>query len=277
MNRGSPPAITLTTDFGTRDGYLAAMKGVILSACPNARLIDITHDIPPFDVMEAAFVLRQAAPHYPPHTIHLVVVDPGVGSERLGVALQHNSHRYVGPDNGLFALVLESAEPDELVRLDAARIGVSKPPSRTFHGRDIFGPAAARLACGAALSDLGPAIPALQSLHWAIPIDDTHGIRGWVVHVDHFGNCITNISRDLFQRRAAGRQVKCYVGSTILSGLQGTYADRAAGEPVLLFGSSEVLEVAVNQGNAANLLHIRRGMPVNIVFMDASESQAAES
>ena len=247
------------------------MKGVILSACPNARLVDITHNIPPFDVMEAAFVLRQAARHYPPRTVHLVVVDPGVGSDRLGIALRHQDYFYVGPDNGLFALVLETTKPVGLVELDAAKIGIATPLSRTFHGRDIFGPAAARLACGAALSDLGPAASALRSLHWAIPIDDTHGIRGWVVHVDHFGNCITNISREVFQRRVAGRQTKCYVGNTILSGLQSTYTDKAAGEPVLLFGSGEVLEVAVNQGNAARLLHIRRGMPVNIVFMDASE------
>ena len=277
MNRSPAPVITITTDFGTSDGYLAAMKGAVLNACPQARLIDITHDIPPYDVMEAAFVLRQAAPYYPPGTIHLVVVDPGVGSDRLGVALRHQEHFYVGPDNGLFALVLETAEPDELVVLDSTNITPGTPTSRTFHGRDIFGPSAARLACGVALSDLGSPACEMRSLHWAIPIDDTHGIRGWVVHVDHFGNCITNISRRIFERRAAGRLAKCYVGNSILRGLHGTYSDVAAGEPLMLFGSGDVLEVAVSQGNAAGLMHIQRGMPVNIVFMDAIEAPATES
>lgn len=269
MLLGSSPIITLTTDFGTSDGYLAAMKGAVLSMCPQARLIDISHQIPPHDVMEAAFVLRQAVPFFPPETIHLVVVDPGVGSARSGVALKHENQIYVGPDNGLFALVLDTSEPEDLVILDPASV-VDRPLSRTFHGRDLFGPAAARLACGALLSDLGERSLTLSSLHWAIPIDDMHGIRGWVVHVDHFGNCITNISRSVFELRVAGRQTKCYVGSTILQGLQGTYSDVAAGEPVMLFGSSDVLEIAVNQGHAARLLHVRRGMPVNIVFTDAS-------
>lgn len=270
MLPGSPPIITLTTDFGTSDGYLAAMKGAVLSVCPQARLIDISHQIPPHDVMEAAFVLRQAIPFFPPKTIHLVVVDPGVGSARPGVALSHENHIYVGPDNGLFALVLDTAEPENLVILDPASVGGGSSISRTFHGRDLFGPAAARLACGASLSDLGQRTGTLCSMHWAIPIDDMHGIRGWVVHVDHFGNCITNISRSVFELRVAGRQTKCYVGSTILHGLHETYSDVAAGEPVMLFGSGDVLEIAVNQGNAASLLHVRRGMPVNIVFTDAS-------
>lgn len=277
MTRGTSPVVTLTTDFGTSDGYLAAMKGVMLQQCPHARLIDITHDIPPYDMMEAAFVLRQAAVYYPPGTVHLVVVDPGVGSNRRGVALRHENYCYVGPDNGLFALVLETTDPDELVVLDSAAVDLGTTPSRTFHGRDIFGPTAARLACGITLSNLGVAAQSLCPLHWAIPIDDTHGIRGWVVHVDHFGNCITNISRSIFERRVANRQTKCYVGNTILNGLKGTYADVANGEPVLLFGSGDFLEVAINRGNAASLLHIRRGMPVNIVFTDASESQATQS
>ena len=262
------PIITITTDFGTKDGYLGAMKGAILAINPYVRLVDITHDIAPFDVMEAAFVLCQTAPFYSENTIHLVVVDPGVGSERRGVALKHKGQYYIGPDNGLFTLVLETAHPEELVVLNNPDMYRQTQLSRTFHGRDIFGPVAAHLACGRSLYELGDSLDALSSLHWAIPIDDTHGIRGWIVHVDRFGNCVTNISRNLFMFRADGRHTKCYVGNTILDQLCTTYSDVDPGESLFLFGSNDLLEIAINQGNAASLLQVRRGMPVNIMFID---------
>ena len=274
MGSSSAPIITLTTDFGTRDGYIAAMKGVMLSICPQARLVDITHEITPYDVMEAAMVLRQSALFFPPDTIHLVVVDPGVGSERRSIALRQNQQYFVGPDNGIFSLVLDTSEPDDLVILNPAIVGIRNLPSRTFHGRDIFAPAAAHLANGKPLRELGEVAERLYTLHWAIPIDDSHGIRGWVVHIDHFGNCITNISRELLEHRAAGRTTKCYVGNTILHEVRGTYSEVTRGEPLMLVGSSDVLEISVNQGNAADLLQIQRGMPVNIVFSSPPAAQS---
>ncbi len=262
------PIITLTTDFGSSDGYVAAMKGTILRICPTARLVDITHHITAYDVMEAAFVLRQATPHYPAGTIHLVVVDPGVGSQRRPVALRYGSHYLVGPDNGLFTLLLDNADPEELVVLNRPRTYCSAQLSTTFHGRDIFAPVAALLASGQPFDTLGSRADTLRPLRWALPIDDDQGIRGWIVHVDRFGNCITNIPHDLFVRRRGSRGVKCYVGNTIIKGVSRTYCDVEPGEPLLVFGSGNHLEVSVNRGNAAELLHIRRGTPVSVVFVD---------
>ena len=260
--------ITLTTDFGLRDAYVAAMKGTMLMICPDIRLIDISHEITSHDVMEAAFVLRQAVPYYPPETIHLVVVDPGVGTERRLIALRSGSHYFVGPDNGIFALLLEDQAPDELVELNRPAFWRIPHPSKTFHGRDVFAPVAAHLAAGRTLAEIGTGIAGLQPLHWALPIDDSQGIRGWIVHIDHFGNCVTNIPRALFDKRRDERALKCYVGNAILDEVYPTYGTVETGEPLLLFGSDDLLEIAVNAGNASDLLDIRRGTPLNIVFLE---------
>lgn len=263
-----PRIITLTTDFGSRDAYVAAMKGVILSICPDARLVDVSHEIAPQDIMEAAFVLRDAVQYFPAGTVHLAVVDPGVGGSRRAVALSAGDQLFVGPDNGLFTLLMGSREPDELVVLSRAEYWRTPAPSTTFHGRDIFAPAAAHLACGKTLQDVGVPSATLEPLYWALPIADEQGVQGWVVHVDRFGNCITNISRALLDGGHEGRTVKCYVGTAIIPNVQNTYGDVASGEPLALFGSSGFLEVAVNNGNASKLFSIRKGASVNIVFTD---------
>lgn len=261
--------LTLTTDFGTRDAYVAAMKGVMLGIAPTTPLVDISHEIYPQDVMEAAFVLRGAVPFFPPGSIHVVVVDPGVGTARRPVALRKGDQWFVGPDNGLFALTLNGEPPDEAVVLDRPEYWRTETPSATFHGRDIFAPVGAHLAAGVPLHDLGAPITDLQRLHWALPIVDSQGVRGWVVHVDRFGNGITNIPQSAFEDTWHARELKCLVGSTILRAIHRTYADVAEGEPLLLFGSSGMLEIAVNGGNASDLLSIRKGASVNLVFLDA--------
>jgi S-adenosylmethionine hydrolase len=260
--------LTLTTDFGLRDAYAAAMKGTILSINPSLRMVDITHQIHPQDIMEAAFVLRAAAPCFPPGTVHLVVVDPGVGTERTPVAVAHGGQFFVGPDNGLFSLVLDGTLPEAVVALDHPAYWRTPAPSTTFHGRDIFAPVAAHLAAGRSLAELGSERTALTPLHWALPIADDQGIQGWVVHVDHYGNCITNITATLFDERRRGRPMKCFAGSALLAEVRPTYASVAVGEPLALFGSTGFLEIAVHAGNASELLGIRKGAPVNIVFVD---------
>ena len=265
--RRMPPLITLTTDFGTRDGYVAAMKGVMLARCPTARFVDVTHAVSPQDVMEAAFVLQTARPYIPAGAVHLVVVDPGVGTGRRAVALRHADHLFVGPDNGVFPLVLDGAAPDALVTLDVPAAWRTPEPSTTFHGRDIFAPVAAHLAAGRALADVGSPLDALKPLRWARPMIDEQGIQGWIVHIDRFGNAISNIPKaTLEQHRPADASIKCVVGSTILSAIHATYGRVAEGEPLLLFGSTGYLEVGVNGGNAAELLDIRKGDRVNLVF-----------
>lgn len=263
-----PPLITLTTDFGTRDAYLAAMKGTLLAMVPEARLVDISHEIAPQDVMEAAFVLRQAFPFFPAGTVHLVVVDPGVGTLRRALALQQGDHRFVGPDNGLFSLLFNGEPPEALVVLDKAAYWRVPVPETTFHGRDVFAPVAAHLAAGRSLPEVGTPVEALLPLHWPRPVADAEGMRGWVLHIDRFGNCITNIAWAEFETWRAQRRVRGYIGNTILRGLYPTYGAVAPGEPLLLFNSSRLLEVAVHSGDAAALLGIRKGDSLNIVFED---------
>lgn len=274
------PLITITTDFGTEDAYVPAMKGTMLSIAPEARLVDVTQEIAPQDVMESAFVLQSAQPFFPAGTIHLVVVDPGVGTDRRAVALQHEDHWYVGADNGLFPLVFNGASPDAIVELDDPDAWRTPAPSNTFHGRDIFAPAAAHLAAGRSLEDIGSPIDTLETLQWARPIAESNSVRGRVVYVDHFGNCVTNIRRSTLAEALeldaeqptvdAFPSVEGYVGTTVLETIHVTYGAVAEGEPLLLFGSTDFLEVGVNGGNAAELLDIRKGDSVKIVFPNAS-------
>ncbi|MEM6785576.1 MAG: SAM-dependent chlorinase/fluorinase [Bacteroidota bacterium] len=269
-----PASLTLLTDFGSQDGYVAAMKGVLLARAPGAVLVDVSHEVPPQDVMAAAFVLRQAWPHFPAGTVHLAVVDPGVGTERHAIAARFGDHLVVGPDNGLFPLAfapaivgdVASAQPDEAVVLDDPSIWRTPTPSQTFHGRDVFAPAAAALAQGAPLAELGRPLDALRPLHWLQPQADAHGIQGWVLHLDRFGNALTNIPRALVEAHADGRAVKGYVGSTILQGIQSTYGAVAEGDPLLLYGSDDLLEVGVRGGSAASLLSLCKGMRVHLVY-----------
>lgn len=259
--------VTLTTDFGLRDGYVAALKGAILQAAPGACLVDVSHEIAPQDVMEAAFVLAQAAPHFPPGTVHLAVVDPGVGTERRAVAAAlADGTRFVGPDNGLLALLAGPEGPAEAVQLDRPGAWREPEPSRTFHGRDVFGPVAGKLAAGAALADVGSPAHDLTPLLWPLPIVDAQGITGMVLHVDRYGNALTNITRDVVAGADVGRQARVILRSAILRGLAPTYGAVAPGEPLALFGSDGRLEVAVRDGNAARLLSITRGDSVTLLF-----------
>jgi S-adenosylmethionine hydrolase len=271
--------ITITTDFGTEDAYVPAMKGTMLSIAPDARLVDVTHAIAPQDVMESAFVLRSAQPYFPAGTVHLVVVDPGVGTERRAVAVRRNDHWFVGPDNGLFPLVFDGEVPDAAVVLDHPDAWRTDTPSNTFHGRDIFAPAAAHLAAGRSLDDIGTPIDTLEPLQWARPIVEPDTVRGRIVHVDHFGNCITNISRSTLADALglpdaaspeAFPSVEGYVGSSVLETIHETYGAVSEGDPLLLIGSTDLLEVAVNGGNAAELLDIRKGDSVEVVVPDAA-------
>jgi len=266
------PIITLTTDFGNRDGYVAAMKGTLLSIAPEAQIVDVTNEVPAQDVMGAAHVMAGVVPYFPAGTVHLVVVDPGVGTERRGIALSVDGHFFVGPDNGLFSLLANRRHPDSIVELDRAAFWLSDRPSSTFHGRYIFAPVAAHLARGRSLEDVGSRIDDITTMHWALPISDRQGIQGWVVHVDAFGNCITNISREAFEAIRENRAFKCYAGNAILDRMANTYARAQPGDNLMLFNSEDALELAINRGNASEMLDIRKGTSVNIVFLDDRQS-----
>ncbi len=251
------PLITLTTDFGQADGYVAAMKGVILSLCPEARLVDISHDIAPQAIRSGAYVLSTAVSYFPGGAIHLVVVDPGVGSARRPVAVQSQRAFYVAPDNGVLTLALEQDPAQGAVHLTNPQFHQPQV-SATFHGRDIFAPVAAHLACGVPLADLGtPLDPAdLIRLPLSAPQRLADGSwQGEVLHIDRFGNLITNIGLPPSDPERLSVEAR----GTRIRGLSRTFADVEAGKPVAYVGSNGYLEIAVRQGNAAALLGLDLG------------------
>lgn len=256
--------ITLTTDFGTQDHYVSAVKAVILGIAPEAHFIDISHHIPPQDIMAGAWVIRNAAFLFPPQSIHVVVVDPGVGTDRHPIALKINDQFFVGPDNGIFSL-LYSEFTYEAYKLNNPEFWRPER-SRTFDGRDIFAPVAAHLFNGVDLNELGEPIKDLVSYHWAVPISDKSGIQGWVIHIDRFGNLITNISEHLLEKTAGRRKVRVYVGNTIIDHMVNTFGDVAPGEPAAFIGSSGMLEVSINKGNAAKMLSVDKGAQISLVL-----------
>jgi len=250
--------ITLTTDFGSADGYVGAIKGVILSLAPGVTLVDITHAVPPQDVRFGAHVLSMAAPYFPAGTIHLAVVDPGVGSARRGLALRTAWATFVGPDNGLFTPFLDQRVACKALTNAAMH---RRPVSPTFHGRDIFAPVAAHLAMGRPLADLGPEITDPSSLLAEAPRRLPNGRwLGEVIHVDRFGNLVTNLA-------LTGANVKqtayVHIAGERLA-VQRTYADGAPGALLALVGSAGYVEIAVREGNAAERLGVRAGAPVEL-------------
>lgn len=250
--------ITLTSDFGLSDPYVGIMKGVILGIAPGARLVDLTHNIPPQDIAAAAYTLQTAAPHFPAGTVHLAVVDPGVGGTRRPLLATTELAAFVGPDNGLFSFALEEAGARAWV-IDRPEYWLPKP-SRTFHGRDIFAPVAARLAAGMAPDALGTPIadPVLLLPARAPERRGNGDIAGCVLHVDRFGNLITNVPGEWL---AEGRWT-CEVAGARISGPSETYAAAERGDLILLISSGGMAEVAVREGSAADRLGVGRGAPV---------------
>jgi S-adenosylmethionine hydrolase len=256
--------ITLTTDFGLQDYYVSAMKGVMLNVAPQVRLIDISHEIPSQDIMAGSWVLKNTASLYPKGTVHLVVVDPGVGSERKAIALKLGDQYFVGPDNGIFSL-LTKEKATEAVELTNPHYW-NGHPSNTFHGRDIFAPAAAHLSNGVDLEELGRPVNDLHTYHWAVPIADKDGIEGWIIHIDKFGNLITNISSELIEETMDSEKLKIYVGNTILERIEKMFSAVPEGEPVAYIGSSGMLEVGINKGNAKQMLGVQKGARISLVL-----------
>jgi S-adenosylmethionine hydrolase len=274
--------LTLLTDFGTEDEYVGVMKGIILSIAPDVRLVDLSHQVPPQDIRRAAFLLMNAVPYFPPDTVHLAVVDPGVGTERRPVAVRTPAGTFVGPDNGLFSWVL--AGVPEWTAVEIREPAYQLPlVSSTFHGRDIFAPVAAHLAAGVPLEKLGPRV---EDPVWLPPprleISDFVA-EGEVLYADRFGNLVTSIgylqrSEDTpwrwrppsgprrFWRLFSAGDAGVVVGNVQLRGIRRTYGEAAVGELLALVGSSGFLEIAVRQGSAAAALGAVPGTPVTLVF-----------
>jgi S-adenosylmethionine hydrolase len=255
--------ITLTTDFGTSDHFAGVMKGVILGIAPRVQVVDITHEISPFDIAEAGFVVAQAYPHFPRKTIHVVVVDPGVGSDRRPILVDAGGHYFIGPDNGVFTEIY-AAEPRHKVRHMTNHKFFLPEISRTFHGRDVFAPAAAHLANGESPARFGKLITDFQRAHLLTPQRIARRVwTGNVVKVDRFGNLITNfhvrefadVTKNPFEMRAGLEPIHLLAHS---------YADTSVGDIFLIVGSSGHFEIAVNQGSAAKRLGCAAGSPLEL-------------
>jgi S-adenosyl-L-methionine hydrolase (adenosine-forming) len=251
------PTVTLTTDFGTRDPFAGAMKGVVLSRCPDAAIVDLSHDVSPHDVLEVALFVAAAVPYFPPGTVHVVVVDPGVGTARRPLAARCGDQFVVGPDNGFATLLWESHPPSEVREITSF-----EPPagqvSATFHGRDVFAPVAAALASGADLSQLGPVLVEPVRLSIPRPRFEEGRWLGEVIHIDRFGNAMTNLR----QAELGGQPYLVQAAGAELGSIRRTYGDAAPGEALALFGSAGYLEIAVNQGRADEAPGLQVGDPV---------------
>jgi S-adenosylmethionine hydrolase len=254
--------ITLTTDFGTQDWFVGTMKGVILGINRRAIIVDLTHEIPASDLRAGAFALAAGYRYFPKDTIHAAVVDPGVGSDRRAIAVQTANYFFVGPDNGVLSLALAGEKVKSIRQLTNAAFFL-KPVSQTFHGRDIFAPVAAHLSRGVPIEKLGAPLKDFVRLDWPRPRVRGGTVEGEIVHVDRFGNLITNL--DAGSLRALGRRSReVSAKRRRLCAVASCYSAVPVGQPVAVLGSTGLLEIAINGGNAAQRLGLRIGDVVAI-------------
>lgn len=253
--------ITLLSDFGDKDVYVGVLKGVIVGINPQSAIIDLTHQIPRQNISAARFCLLNACSYFPSDTVHIAVVDPGVGSKRRGIAIASNHGYFVGPDNGLFSGILEHFSPIAAVELTNPQYWLTPHPSNTFHGRDIFAPVGAYLASGVSLENLGTSIPLESLIELASKKVEIFGetIEGVIQYIDIFGNLISNIPGNLVE----GKNWYVSMEDRIITKGK-TYSDVALEEAIALIGSHGWLEIAVNGGNAQTLLNIQQGDPIII-------------
>jgi S-adenosylmethionine hydrolase len=259
--------ITLTTDFGRDSAYVAAMKGVILSINPAAVIVDISHAIGPQNIAEGAFVLGEATPWFPAGSIHVAVVDPGVGTERRIVYASVGGQQYVCPDNGLLSCVCREKPPEVAFEVSNRSLFLADV-SNTFHGRDIMAPVAARLSLGLPPRELGPAINDLAHFEWPRPEARDNTVVGRILFADSFGNLISNIRREDLPSEIELERFFIEGAQHRLEGIARTYAELSAGAPLALFGSSGLLELAVVRGNAAAQLQLAVGNEVRVRWKD---------
>lgn len=265
------PIITFTSDFGHSDWFTGVVHGVIHGICPAARVIDVTHDVRPGHIERAAFILEAAAPDFPAGTIHLVVVDPGVGTKRRGLAVRAHGQWFVGPDNGLLEWAFH--DPAFEARSLTESRWFRQPVSRSFHGRDVFAPVAAHLADGVAIDAFGPPVTDPVRVAPPPPRDDNGVLRGRVMFIDRFGNALTNLReetvRAVFPGVPDGR-LEVKVGGRSIRGLVRTYGDAPRGTLVALMGSSGRLEISVVEGDVAWRYGVGHGDPVSVRAIPAS-------
>jgi len=259
--------ITLLTDFGNHDAYAGIMKGVISGINPSANVIDICHNVPPQDVFQGAYLLYTAYKYFPKGTVHVGVVDPGVGSQRKIVCVKTSNYLFLVPENGILSFILREERPQSIFQV-ANNTYFLPSPSTTFHGRDIFAPVAAHLSLGVSPEKLGPLVNKLSELEIPEPIykKGNTEIEGAIISVDVFGNLITNITEQAIKKlRISPGNMLTIIGRRKIHGLHTSYSEVEISEPLVLTGSAGYLEISVNQGNAQNYFHAKRGAKIRIL------------
>lgn len=261
------PIISLLTDFGEKDHYVASMKGVILNINPQCILVDITHEVRPHDIQEGAFILANTYSYFPKGTIHLSVVDPEVGGMRKPVLLVTQNYFFVGPDNGLFTFIAQREKVKQVVVLTHKKYFLPRI-SMTFHGRDIFAPVAAYLSLGIKPNAFGYKTSALKKLRYQKPIIKEGKLLGEIFHIDTFGNLVSNIDEEKLFRFIKGRPFVIRIGRTIVHSLKKGYWEGKKSEKIALIGSGGFLEISINEGNAQKVLKLKKGDPIQIIISE---------
>ncbi|MBM2834197.1 MAG: hypothetical protein HW406_1358 [Candidatus Brocadiaceae bacterium] len=287
-----PRVITLLTDFGNQDAYVGIMKGVIAGINPFANIIDICHSIHPQDIFGGAYLLYTSYKYFPRKTIHVAVVDPGVGSKRDIVCVETKDYFFLLPDNGILSFIIQNEKPKSIFRITNNKYFLPSP-SNTFHGRDVFAPVAAHLSLGLKPQQLGIKINQLEQLDIPKPVSKKTGqVDGQIIYIDRFGNLITNITKEYLVKGVGGQEsedrsqklenrikqrkttlkelfslcntIETVIGRKKVVGLSNTYLDVNAGEPLVLFGSAGFLEISINQGNAQKYFRVDRGNKIRV-------------
>lgn len=259
----APPIITLTTDYGASDHLVGTMKGVMLKINPAVQIVDICHGVAPFDILDGALVIGQAYRYFPPRTVHLVIVDPGVGTQRRPILVVGDQHYFVGPDNGVLSVIYER-EPRVTVRHITADHYFLNPVSNTFHGRDIFAPVAAWLSKNQQAPSFGDEIQDYVRFALPKPKVTEKAVRGVVLKVDNFGNLVTNLTREDVPQLLSGASFKILVGGKAVSKFFHNYTQGGPGEPFAIVGSSGFIEISVSRGHAAQVLGVQRGAELTV-------------
>ncbi|MCJ7498069.1 MAG: SAM-dependent chlorinase/fluorinase [candidate division Zixibacteria bacterium] len=252
--------ITLTTDFGNAGSYVGAVKGVLLKINPRIIIVDITHEVSCFNILEGALVLSSYYRYFPKGTIHLVVVDPGVGGKRKGILIQTDNHYFIGPDNGLFSFIFEKEKIRDIFDLTNSKYFLNKP-STTFQVRDIFAPVSAYLSLGVDPKEFGSVTKECYKLKFRKPVYKNDYITGEILYIDRFGNLVSNISSDLIKGE---KMIQIKIRKKKLGHLRNYYAEVKEGEVIVLIGSNNLLEIAVNQGSAQKILKAKTGDKITI-------------
>lgn len=257
------PIITLTTDYGTNDHLVGTLKGVILKINPDVTIVDITHNVTAFDLLDGALAIGSAYSYFPPKTVHVVVVDPGVGTERRPLLVSAGNQYFIAPDNGVLSVIYEREQENLVVRHANAEHYYLQPVSKTFHGRDIFAPVAAWLTKNWQPASMGDEISDYKRFSLPRPKEADGGVKGVILRTDSFGNLITNFKQeDLPEAVLSQGSIQVQAGSHVVTKFVETFAQGNGTEPFVYLGSSGYLEIAVNKGNASRTLGLMRGMPV---------------